>query len=301
MANDDDFKARLARLAALGSQSVASGPAVCPACSGSGWAVYEGTAYACLCADGQKKPATVKTLRDVASEHALRTLFPDGIPREIIGWSIRLEACGVGRAESRYTFETFAARFKDDKVNERHLRIAQLWIETEPAKRSDLVLFGSHGRGKTGLAVAIARALVERKTAGSIHFTEAEHIAQRIRSTYRRGGDDGRYEPGERTSESEADVQHALVDVGTLIIDEVTGVKITEFVDDKLRAIVTARQRAERPTLLTLNVDAALSQDAAGVEAALARILGPALYDRLAERAQFLAMFGSSTRGTQRR
>lgn len=271
---------------------------ICTGCDGTGWARYNDRVYACLCALGQRKPANIQTIRDVADAAILRELFPDGLPQETIGWSTRLEACGVGRAESRYTFETFAQRFKGDKINERHLHVAQLWIETDANKRSDLVFFGSHGRGKTGLTVAIAHALVARKDA-SVLFTSCESIAARIRGTYRHAGEDGRYDPSDR-AETEQDIMAALTQVGTLIVDEVTGVKLTEFVDDKLRTIVTQRQRMERATLLTLNVDASLATEPALIEATLARILGSALYDRLAERAQFLAFFGASTRGTRR-
>lgn len=296
MANDEDFKARLARLAQAPADAPRPPSATCSACDDTGWARHEGKVYACLCEAGQKKPPTIPTIRDVGDAHTLRALFPKGIPSAISGYAVRLEACGVGRAESRYTFDSFAARFRGDKIIERHLNLARLWIDTEPSKRTDLVLFGAHGRGKTGLAVAIARALVERKE--RLHFVEAEGIATRIRNTYNRHGGGGDWhDPSDRDVETEADVVAELTGIDTLIVDEVTGVKITEFVDDKLRAIVTTRQRNARPTILTLNLPADDANDAGRIEAGLARIFGGALYDRLAERAQFLAMFGPSVRG----
>ena len=56
--------------------------------------------------------------------------------------------------------------------------------------------------------------------------------------------------------------------------------------------IVDMRQKSFKPTILTVNVAAADGEPSQ----AMAQLLGPALFDRLRERAQFWPMMGKSAR-----
>jgi DNA replication protein DnaC len=290
LSKDEAFKARLERLK---HGAATSPPAnVCEGCSGTGWVqTRANTVAACLCAAGQARPSSVPSIRTAVDEHELRLIFPHGVPTETLGYRSKLEAIGVGRAEAGYTLEGYAARFHGDPVTKRHHAIAKLWIDMEPHKRSDLVLCGTHGVGKTGLAIAIARELLIKHE--SVYYTDLDRLSMRIRATFR--GNDERYDPSDR-DETERDIHDQLGAVGTLILDEISGARLSEFLDDRMRGIITGRQRNEYASILILNVDARLQTDGPGLEMALSQMFGPALYDRLIERGQVLPCFGPTKR-----
>lgn len=254
---EERLRAMRARVEALGgARRVAND--VCQACGGTGWVPGEGeTVRRCACWEAKHHDRG----RQVA-------------------------ASGVGERFAGFTLESFMARFGTDRSAKRFVNWARTWAEASADKRSDVVMVGPNGTGKTGLAVAMMRAAIERGE--TAYFTELETLSIRWRATYGTRDDE--------SGETEAEVLDAMTRVGVLVLDEVTGTKATEFIEDKLREIVIVRQRALRPTILTMNVPAALGEDAAALEEAMAIILGPTLFDKLRERTQFFAMFGPSRR-----
>lgn len=197
----------------------------------------------------------------------------------------RLAVCGVGTFGYAFTIESFEARFLDDPMTRRYVAWAKLWLEMAATDRPDLVLLGPNGTGKTGLAVAILRGALAQGEYG--YFTELDALSIRWRATFGRTDDD---------AETESKLFAFVSETSTLVLDELTGTRHSEFIEDKLRTIIVARQRAQRPTVITMNVPATCAGKPDEIQDHLARSLGPALYDKLRERAQFYPMFGPSKR-----
>lgn len=242
-------------------------------------------AYACLCPAGQRLTPAVLSISNVASEHDLRRLFPRGLPERAVGWRSRLEQAGVGRGSSHFSLDTYRDEFGVDAACMRFYRLGSEWARVSRSERSDLVLFGPNGTTKTGLAVSLLRASVER--GDTVRFLDLATLAQLWRETF-----------DDRSDISTSDLTSALVDVDVLVVDEVGGGNLTDFVTSTLTMLVNRRQQNARPTVLTLNVPA---YDAAGapiedLNEYLLAMFGPTLFDRLRERAQFWPMVGGSRR-----
>lgn len=267
----------------------------CRACS-SGWvsvtlpmdpAIYGPNrtseySFACLCPKGRtKKGAGVETVMD---EDQLLELFdgqlPDGYETSIE----RVKIAGIPEAWWPWSLRTYIEKF--GKVDELIPIIleAQLWIDKAPGERSDIVMFGSNGTGKSGLAVALVRALAQRRE--PVKFYTVRELAMLWRETY-----------GASASLTERDLLAELLAPSLLVLDEVGGTKLTDFVEDTLTMVVDMRQRNLRATVLTLNLPEE-NPDGVTDEVLLARMLGPTLFDRLRARAQFWPMRGESRRET---
>lgn len=257
-----EMSTRIDRLKAASAERGDARPAVCPACGGTGWqpsATDPDRVQRCLC-----WRAKYTGIASVA-------------------------ACGVGERDAGFTFDSYRKKFATSPDAVKCLTWAELWIRTDLARRSDIILVGPNGTGKTGLAIAMLRAVID---AGSTaRFTEVDALARRWRATFARK----RTSDNDLIGESDQDIVDELIGLDLLVLDEFAGTVSTEFIGDAVRSIVVGRQRRERPTILTLNVKAD-AQDDATVEADLARLLGPTLFDKLRERAQFFFLFGPSAR-----
>lgn len=118
------------------------------------------------------------------------------------------------------------------------------WLDG-PAERW-LYLHGDVGRGKSGLAVALLRALVERGASGL--FVVVPDLLERIRRTYR---------TRDAAEASEADVMASLYDVEVLVLDDLGAERTTDWVQERLFLVVGHRHDAHRRTILTSNLDLA--------------------------------------------
>ena len=81
-------------------------------------------------------------------------------------------------------------------------------------------------------------------------------------------------------------------------LDEWGGEGLSEFVEKALTLAIDRRQKAQVPTIITLNLAADVANDVATEQ--LVEMFGPSLADRLRERAQFWPIWGKSKRSTLR-
>jgi DNA replication protein DnaC len=243
-------------------------------------------AYRCLCAFGQRKSPQVfgADVRSVLADVQIAELFPDGVPTvQVVGPNMTdaMAGAGVPPVCVGWTFTSYADKFPDPD-RQKFLRRATDWIAAPLEERPDVVLFGPNGTGKTGLAIAMGRAVLEGNE--TLIFSGLKLLATRWRSTYGRKPEDGK-------PTAEENLLDVLVGVDLLVVDEIGGTRLSEFVEDTLTLVVDMRQKSAKPTVLTVNVKAEgePSQE-------MAAILGPALFDRLRERAQFWPLMGKSAR-----
>ncbi len=149
----------------------------------------------------------------------------------------------------------------------------------------DLILHGGHGLGKTGFTVALVRHLLAADNA--VRWWYVPELLLAWQSTFQPGGG-GTHEFFQR-----------LVGYDVLVLDEMMGAKATEFVEQTITTVINARQREQRPTIVTLNT--LPSADPRAERAALTMMLGPALMDRFAEHGEFWPFHGPSQRPAYRR
>lgn len=135
--------------------------------------------------------------------------------------------------------------------NEPYLNYIEGWIARWPDCKTGLVLAGKYGRGKTGLAVAIAHELLQKELVNSsgIYFTTVSGMARFIGKAWAQH-DGTEYNYIERMEKAKL-----------LILDDLgAGHKATDEWDEKsplryLYDVLDTRYNMERPTIITTNCE----------------------------------------------
>jgi DNA replication protein DnaC len=148
-----------------------------------------------------------------------------------------LTACGVGKRYLSCSFDTFKG---GDRIKE----VCKSFIETPES----IVLTGDTGNGKTHIAVAILRALVQAgkvvNSDGAI-FTTVPDLLLSIRSGFKSSGG---------ITQSEEDFVNSYAKIPFLILDDLGSEKSSEWSVATLTAIVDKRYREMLPTVYTTNL-----------------------------------------------
>jgi DNA replication protein DnaC len=104
-----------------------------------------------------------------------------------------------------------------------------------------LLLIGEPGTGKTHLAVAALRALLEKGYEGV--FFDYQNLLDRIRKGY---------DPTSGASDREA--YRAALDAPVLLLDELGAHRMTDFVEDTVTSIITDRYNNRKTLIATTNL-----------------------------------------------
>lgn len=134
-----------------------------------------------------------------------------------------------------------------------------------------LVLYGLVGRGKTGLAAALARELVER--GAGLLFRTVPDLLDRLKATYSGDG-------------KESELLSALYAVDVLVLDDVGVDRSTDWTIERLFRILNHRYDERRRTILTTNLG----------PNELSQFLGSRNFDRLREMTSFVRVGGPNLR-----
>ena len=190
---------------------------VCPACGGSGWKIVEregiSGAERCECA---------------SQARTVRLLKSSGIPAKY----------------ENATFDNFDT--KDNDVAGQELYAARQKVlsfahEFPLGAKPGLLIIGDTGRGKTHLAVAALRRIIDKGFQGI--FMDYQSLLEKILASY---------DAASGSSDKEA-YRNAL-DAEVLLLDDLGARRISDWVEDTVTSIVTHRYNNRKPLIATTNL-----------------------------------------------
>jgi DNA replication protein DnaC len=184
-----------------------------------------------LCDDTGWKP--------VDDENGVRRVVRCDCRRAQAG-QLRLASANIPKRYQHCTIANFTAY--NDKLK-RATRAAQALAEEFPVVGKGLFLEGQPGVGKTHLAVAVLRRVIERTGARGL-FYDTRELLKLIRSTY---------DPAIRTTESE--VLRPVMTADLLVLDDLGAEKTSEWVEETMNLIVNTRYNERRTTIFTSNYE----------------------------------------------
>src|SRR6185312_7206680 len=121
------------------------------------------------------------------------------------------------------------------------MQVRSFTREFPAANRPGLLLTGDSGAGKTHLAVAAMRVLIDK--GHECLFFDYQNLLDRIRSGY-----------DAASGAAERETYRAALDVEVLLLDDLGTKKVTEWVEDTVTAIITYRCNQRKPLIATTNL-----------------------------------------------
>ena len=180
--------------------------------------------------------------------------------------SQRLVAAAIPKRYLHCRLENFSDR---DNVSLRRAKQAiREFVDSWPIARHGLLLMGPCGVGKTHLAVAALREIVEQDKPGKIAFRNFQDLIQEIHASFENDG-----------APSKSEILRPLIEADLLVLDELGSQKPTSFVQDTLYYLINSRYNEDRTTFFTTNY---VDDPPARLESLKERI-GPPLRSRLFE------------------
>ena len=158
---------------------------------------------------------------------------------------------------------------------------ARKFADAFPAVQKGLCLIGPPGIGKTHIAAAVLRRLIEEKQVRGL-FYDVRDLLRLIRSTYN---------PVVRTAEM--DIIRPVMTAELLVLDDLGAEKPSEWVEETMNLIVNTRYNERRPTIFTTNYQNV--PDELDVDSLKARV-GFRMHSRLLEMCEFLEYDGGDYR-----
>jgi DNA replication protein DnaC len=193
--------------------------AVCPICGGTGCKIIERAglsgAEPCKCAEA-------------AIAGALQT--NSGIPPNYV----------------RASLDNFQLPGQENPIARTGLGTVMMQVrsfvrEFPNPERPGLLLCGDTGTGKTHLAVAVLKAIIDKGHEGI--FFDYQNLLDRIRSSY------------DKTSgSSDKETYRTAMDAEVLLLDDLGSHRVTEWVEDTVTSIVTHRCNHRKPLIATTNL-----------------------------------------------
>lgn len=238
---------------------------ICPVCEGSGWMLIN---------EGDR---TVGKRCPCFKEKQIQLLFDKaGIPR-------RYQNC------SFKNFEVHNDSHKDA------LRISKQFVKNYPVQDVGLLFIGPCGVGKTHLAVAVIRELIEKKGVPCAFF-DFRDLIRNLQNTY---------DPEADMTTNE--VLEPVLNMPVVVLDELGAKRTTAWVEEMVFYIINYRYNEKKLTIFTTNyLDKSDAEDKRtdfykkGEETLIDRI-GVRLHSRIYEMCKIVEMGGEDYRKIAKR
>jgi len=181
------------------------------------------------------------------------------------------------------SFDSFVVPGPENPIARRELTSVLLAVKSyvrdfPNEARPGLLLLGEPGTGKTHLAVAALRRIIEKGFEGL--FCDYQNLLDRIRSGY-----------DAASNSSDREAYRVALDAEVLLLDDLGAHRVTDWVEDTITSIITYRCNNRKPLIATTNLpdpDAGsnvLQRTPVGTEyrRTLAEHIGPRARSRLFE------------------
>ncbi len=140
-----------------------------------------------------------------------------------------------------------------------------------------LLLVGPQGVGKTHLAVAVLRLLIER--GHEAIFFDYQNLLERIRAGY-----------DERMGSTHRETYQTALDAEVLLLDDLGAHRVTDWVEDTVTSLITYRCNYRKPLIATTNFPdpdmGGMSTERAAPGAAVKYLVHDTLEQRIGSRAR---------------
>lgn len=143
------------------------------------------------------------------------------------------------------SFDNFSTRHEmlaSEQALKQVMQIVRGYVREYPnVEQPGLLFIGSPGVGKTHLAVAALRRLIERGFEGK--FFDYQNLLERIRSSY---------DP--LSGQADREAFRTALEAEVLLLDDLGAHRVTDWVEDTITSLVTYRCNHKLPLIATTNL-----------------------------------------------
>lgn len=161
--------------------------------------------------------------------------------------------CNVESTASRLARSCIPVRYLDAPMATGPVGDAMArWLAMPWAERPSFVLSGPPGSGKTSIACAVLRSLID---AGDEPFGMFANVTDMLNDIKARYDQSPRDNDGRQVTDSAAEYETKLARVPILVLDDLGAERATDWALDRLYTLINARLARGVPTIFTTNED----------------------------------------------